>query len=131
MSARVTLSPNDSLWLNMDSPENLMVIEGVMWFDEPLEPEAVTRALRERMVEPYPVFTWRPQRSSVGLDHWVDAVGADGRQTIHILVGAESSQKTLDRLQAVLANAANARYCRSKANSPNTVLVRAPTIFPS
>ena len=51
MSARVTLSPNDSLWLNMDSPENLMVIEGVMWFDEPLEPEAVTRALRERMVE--------------------------------------------------------------------------------
>ena len=50
MPERVALSPNDSLWLNMDSPENLMVIEGVMWFDEPLEMEAVTRALRERMV---------------------------------------------------------------------------------
>jgi hypothetical protein len=72
MSARVALSPNDSLWLNMDSPENLMVIEGVMWFDEPLDAEAVTRALQERMVDRYPVFTWRPEHATVGLDHWVE-----------------------------------------------------------
>ena len=72
MTERVALSPNDSLWLNMDSPENLMVIEGVMWFDEPLEADAATRAIQERMVDRYPVFTWRPEHANVGLDHWVE-----------------------------------------------------------
>ncbi|HYN55576.1 MAG TPA: WS/DGAT domain-containing protein [Motilibacterales bacterium] len=72
MTEHVALSPNDSLWLNMDSPENLMVIEGVMWFDEPLEADAATRAIQERMVDRYPVFTWRPEHANVGLDHWVE-----------------------------------------------------------
>ena len=35
MTKRVPLSANDSMWLNMDTPENLMIIESVMWFDEP------------------------------------------------------------------------------------------------
>ncbi|MDH3958685.1 MAG: WS/DGAT domain-containing protein [Actinomycetota bacterium] len=102
MSARVTLSPNDSLWLNMDSPENLMVIEGVMWFDEPLEPEAVTRALRERMVEPYPVFTWRPQRSGVGLDHWVEDPDFDITRHIthHHLEGDDARAALQDYLES-------------------------------
>jgi diacylglycerol O-acyltransferase len=73
MTARVALSPNDSLWLNMDTPENLMVIESIMWFDEALDAEAVLTTLRTRLIERYPVFTWRPEFASVpgGPDHWV------------------------------------------------------------
>jgi WS/DGAT/MGAT family acyltransferase len=74
MPERVALSPNDSLWLNMDTPENLMVIESIMWFDQPLDPAAVLDTLRARLIAPYPVFTWRAERSEgvVGLDHWVE-----------------------------------------------------------
>ncbi len=74
MPARVTLSPNDSLWLNMDTPENLMIIEGIMWFDEPLAVPAVIETLRSRLVGRYPVFGWRPEPSDsvVGVDHWVE-----------------------------------------------------------
>jgi WS/DGAT/MGAT family acyltransferase len=71
--SRVALSPNDSLWLNMDTPENLMVIESIMWFHEPLDMDAVLATLRTRLIEPYPVFTWRPVRGDgvVAVDHWV------------------------------------------------------------
>ncbi len=74
MSARVTLSPNDSLWLNMDSPENLMIIESIMWFDEPLDPDAVLDTLATRLLARYPVFGWRAERSdaAVGPDQWVE-----------------------------------------------------------
>ncbi|HEX6887729.1 MAG TPA: WS/DGAT domain-containing protein [Candidatus Nanopelagicales bacterium] len=84
MTDRVTLSPNDSLWLNMDTPENLMIIESVMWFAEPLDPEGVVATLQHRLVEPYPVFTWRPERAEgvVGSDHWVADPGFDVRQHV-------------------------------------------------
>jgi len=68
------------------------------------------------------VGTIQSLAASHGLDHWVDAVGADGRQTIHILVGAEDSQKTLDRLQAVLANAENARIVISSVEATLPVI---------
>jgi len=68
------------------------------------------------------VGTVQSLADSHGLDHWVDAVGADGRQTIHILIGAENSQKTLDRLQAVLANAENARIVISNVEATLPVI---------
>lgn len=71
MTTRVALSPNDSLWLNMDTPQNLMIIESIMWFAEPLDLDAVKATLRERLLERYPVFTWRAERSDLGADHWV------------------------------------------------------------
>jgi hypothetical protein len=72
--AEMELSANDSLWLNMDTPENLMVIESVMWFHHRLDPGAVIRALEERMIARYPVFRWRPRLSQSvgGRDEWVD-----------------------------------------------------------
>ena len=33
MSERRAIGPVDTMWLNMDRPNNLMVIDGVMWFD--------------------------------------------------------------------------------------------------
>ena len=56
LPAEMDLSANDSLWLNMDSPENLMVIETVMWFHHRLDPDAVIRQVQERVVDRYPIF---------------------------------------------------------------------------
>lgn len=91
MPERVTLSPNDSLWLNMDSPENLMIIEGIMWFDEPLDEDAVLETLRTRLLERYPVFGWRaePSDAVVGVDHWVEDpdFALENHVTVHQLDG--------------------------------------------
>ena len=89
--AVMELSANDSLWLNMDSPENLMVIETVMWFHHRLDPDAVIAALQERVVDKYPVFHWKPRLSdAVGArDEWVDDPDFDIRKqvTVHELGG--------------------------------------------
>jgi WS/DGAT/MGAT family acyltransferase len=91
MTTKVALSPNDSLWLNMDTPENLMIIESIMWFDEPLDRRAVLDTLHERLIGPYPVFTWRPEFSPVpgGQDHWVadPAFALEDHVTFHDLHG--------------------------------------------
>jgi hypothetical protein len=46
----------------------------------------------------------------------------EARPADHILVGAENSQKTLDRLQAVLANADNARIVISNVEATLPVI---------
>ena len=89
--AVLELSPNDTLWLNMDSPENLMVIETVMWFHHRLDPERVIAAIQDRMVERYPVFHWKPRFSGqVGArDEWIDDLEFDihDHVTVHELGG--------------------------------------------
>ena len=102
MTKRVALSPNDSLWLNMDTAENLMIIESVMWFDEPLELDAVLDTLDTRMLTPYPVFSWRPERpdSGIGLDHWV--ADPQFRLADHVTVHDMGSTGGHDAIQAFL-----------------------------
>ena len=89
--AVLELSPNDTLWLNMDSPENLMVIETVMWFHHRLDPDRVIAAIQDRMVERYPVFHWKPRFSDqVGArDEWIDDLEFDihNHVTVHELGG--------------------------------------------
>ncbi len=89
--AMTKLSANDTLWLNMDSPENLMVIETVMWFHHRLDPDAVIQAVQERVVDKYPVFHWKPRFSDSvgGRDEWVDDPDFDIRKqiTVHELGG--------------------------------------------
>ncbi len=44
------MSSIDSFWLSMDEPTNLMVITGVMEFDEPLDFSAVLALLEKRLL---------------------------------------------------------------------------------
>lgn len=69
-----SVSAVDALWLNMDTPENLMIIEGVMTFGEPVDVERATRALSMRLPERYPVFRQIPvaSRNPLGGTNWVD-----------------------------------------------------------
>jgi WS/DGAT/MGAT family acyltransferase len=68
------MSGADAAWLHMDRPTNPMVVNSVLWFDEPVDGQALELVLRERLVEPFPRFSQRAiePRSGVGLPHWVD-----------------------------------------------------------
>lgn len=57
--ARHRMSTGDAAWLHMDRPTNLMVVNSVMWFDEPLDWDEVRRLLRERLINRYHRFSQR------------------------------------------------------------------------
>jgi diacylglycerol O-acyltransferase len=59
-STRRSMSGADALWLHADRPNHLMVIDGIMWTDEPLDWARVRRTVQERLVDVYPVFRQRP-----------------------------------------------------------------------
>ncbi len=54
------VDPVDAIWLGMDRPQNLMVIECLMFLDGPLDRERFDRVVRERLLAVYPVFSRRP-----------------------------------------------------------------------
>ena len=56
---RRTMSGADAMWLHADRPTHLMVIDALMWTDEPLDWDRVRDVLQERMVDRYPVFRQR------------------------------------------------------------------------
>lgn len=74
MSGRRRIGPVDTIWLNMDRPNNLMVIESVMFLDAAPDWDRLVDVVRRRMVERFPVFHQRPvpPRTPVGLPHWED-----------------------------------------------------------
>ena len=59
VSTAQPMSHPDAAWLHMDRPTNLMVITGVLWFDQTPDWERVREIIRERFVEPYPRFRQR------------------------------------------------------------------------
>lgn len=64
----------DTLWLHMDTPENLMVIDGVMMFDGQVDVDRAIKVINVRLPQRYPVFKQIPVRSQspLGGDNWVD-----------------------------------------------------------
>ena len=76
---RRTVDPVDTIWLNMDRPDNLMVIESVMTCAEPVDRSRFLEVLRSRVVDRYPVFAQRAVagRTPLGLPHWEDVPDFD------------------------------------------------------
>lgn len=67
------MSSADAAWLRMDSPTNLMVVNSVLWFDEPVEWDRLRRTLQARIVDVFPRF--RQIAVEPGLlraPHWED-----------------------------------------------------------
>ena len=64
----------DAIWLSMDSPENLMVIEGIMTLEGPVDWERLTDVLQHRLVDRYPVFSQVVVEASnpMSMPHWED-----------------------------------------------------------
>ena len=65
MSSR--LSSADAAWLHMDRPTNLMVINSVLLFDQPVDWERVKEVTRLRLVDRYPKFHQRVVESRLPL----------------------------------------------------------------
>lgn len=59
MSASRRMSSADAAWLHMDRPTNLMVVNSVLLFDEPLELGRLRRTVQRRLVDRYPRFSQR------------------------------------------------------------------------
>ncbi len=74
MPERRVIGPVDTMWLNMDRPNNLMVIDGVMWFDETIDRERIAGVLQRRLIDRYPVFSQRPVPpvTPFGSPYWED-----------------------------------------------------------
>ena len=64
----------DSIWLTMDRPDNLMVIDSVMWFDDVVDAERLRAVIQHRLADRYPVFHQVAVESAnpFGLPYWED-----------------------------------------------------------
>ena len=79
--AQRPMSAQDALWLTMDRPNNLMVIDGVMLFDGEPEWDALLAATTERVINRFPVFR---SRALLGEGGWVWQVDPDFHVDRHI-----------------------------------------------
>jgi len=72
--ASTRMSTADVAWLHMDRPTNNMVVNGVMWFDEPVDWERLRQVFEERFLAPYPKFRQRVVEPSLSLGRlrWED-----------------------------------------------------------
>lgn len=68
MGARTPMSVQDALWLTMDRPNNLMIIDGVMIMATNPGYDAVLDVARTRIVGRFPVYHRKPVHSAEG---WV------------------------------------------------------------
>ncbi len=60
----------DALWLEMDRPHNLMVVDSVVWTSEPLDFDKVRAVVEERLINRYPVFRSRAVKDDDGFWCW-------------------------------------------------------------
>ncbi|REF29289.1 wax ester/triacylglycerol synthase domain-containing protein [Calidifontibacter indicus] len=67
--APMPLTVQDQLWLDMDRPNNLMVIDSLIWLAQSPDWDAIRATIQERMVDRYPVFRCRPEHIR-GRTHW-------------------------------------------------------------
>jgi diacylglycerol O-acyltransferase len=70
MGERQALGVQDALWLEMDRPNNLMVVDSVAWTAEPLDWDALKAVIVERIVARYPVFQSKAVRDDDGSWWW-------------------------------------------------------------
>lgn len=74
---RTRLGIQDELWLVMDRPNNLMVVDSVIWTAEPLDRDLTRDVLVERLWERYPVFRSRAVQDEDGTWWWEEDPEAD------------------------------------------------------
>ena len=71
------MNPADAAWLHMDRPENLMVVNILLCFDQPIDQASVLQALQERVVARFRRFRQIAADPAVTLAPWVAPEWAD------------------------------------------------------
>ncbi len=79
------MSPADVAWLHMDQPTNLMVVNGVLLLDGPVDHERFKQAVRDRLLARFPRFRQRVVEPSFGVGRptWEDHAAFDLDLHIH------------------------------------------------
>ena len=76
----------DAAWLHMDRPTNLMVVNSVLWFKEPIDIDRGREILRVRFVERFPKFRQRVVERGAGrVPQWEDDPHFDIDHHLHHL----------------------------------------------
>jgi WS/DGAT/MGAT family acyltransferase len=100
MSAQ-QMSHADAAWLHMDRPTNLMVVNALLWFEEPVDAGRVKEILRSRLVEPFPRFRQlvTEPRMGLGVPSWEDDPNFElDRHVHHLAVPAPGDKHALEAL---------------------------------
>jgi diacylglycerol O-acyltransferase len=103
------LSTQDQFWLEMDRPNNLMVVDSVMWTAEPIDWDRAREVMGERFAGRYPVFRsiavrdhdgwWWEESPDFSLDdhlHIIELDDPNDPRSLQRLI-AEHRTKMLDR----------------------------------
>ncbi len=104
---RHPIGPVDTLWLRMDRPNNLMVVESVMWFDEPVDWERLLAVYRRRVTEQFPVFRRRPVTPLMPMtqSYWEDDPDYDfDRHVVRATLPAPGGEAELQAYAAAQAS---------------------------
>ena len=97
---RRRIGPVDTIWLNMDRPNNLMVITSLVFLESVPDWDEVLRIAQTRFVDRYPVFSQRPTSSlvPVGLPYWeYDPDFSLDRHMFPVTLEAPGDDATLQR----------------------------------
>jgi WS/DGAT/MGAT family acyltransferase len=108
------MSNADAAWLHMDRPTNLMVVNSLLWFDEPVDVDRVREILRSRLVEPFPRFRQlvTEPRVGIGVPSWEDDPNFDLDLHVHNLAVPAPGDKRA--LQALVSDLIVTRLDRRK-----------------
>jgi WS/DGAT/MGAT family acyltransferase len=105
MPQRTRMSAADTAWFRMEEPTNLMMITGLLQFDETPDRERLARVITERLVTRYPRFRRRIVPSSVPLasPFWEDAADFDlDHHLVRVRLDPPGDRAALERLVAKL-----------------------------
>jgi diacylglycerol O-acyltransferase len=70
MGERQRLGVQDALWLEMDKPGNLMVVDSLFWAATPIDWDRYLEIVRERLWDRYPVFRSVAVHAEDGAWYW-------------------------------------------------------------
>jgi diacylglycerol O-acyltransferase / wax synthase len=86
MNERRRLGVQDALWLEMDRPANLMVVDSLVWTATPIDSARLRSVVRERLWDRYPVFRSVIVRGEDGAWYWEERPDSDLDALIEQLV---------------------------------------------
>ena len=79
---RSRMAAVDAAWLHMDRPVNELVVNAVLWFDEPLDAATVREAIENRLVAKHPRFAQRVEDEGT-VAWWVSVPDFEPMTQVH------------------------------------------------
>lgn len=132
MSERQLLGVQDALWLEMDRPTNLMVVDSLVWTATPIDWVRFHTIVRERLCERYRVFRSVVVLGEDGSWYWDEQPGFDMESHItHVSLPAPGGDVELQDLIASQRTIALDRdrplwhmFCVDGFNGGSAVVIR-------